>query len=225
VAIVAAFIADREQDVAERYMLHSGIYRYRALGDYQRWAPQLGYERLPEDVVADITRERAELVKTFGREYDGDYGWAAEALGKRRPTFRDIEEAVDLNRWRPWYKLASQATHAGPHALEFDLGLLAGRRVMLSGPSNAGLADPGQSMCISLMLLTVTLLNYSPDAGDLVAMHVLMALADAASAAFLRAHEQLEREDQEEVTVEADDPVSTASRKSASPTPSSIRCT
>jgi Family of unknown function (DUF5677) len=129
----------------------------------------------------------------FGADFDSQYGWAAHVLGTR-PTFRAIEASADMAHYRPFYRMASHPTHAGPKALEHDLGLIR-RTVLLAGPSNPGLADPGHAMCISLTQVTVFLLQLGPNTGDLVTMNVLMALTDAAGDTFIDAHRQLEADD------------------------------
>jgi hypothetical protein len=191
VAVVAGFIGD--QETARRYLSHGGIESYRAARDYQQHARKLGYEPFSDEQMNELATVRTDLLNEFGTEFDTQYGWAAHVLGKR-PTFRDIEERADLAHYRPFYRMASHPTHAGPKALDHDLGLIAGSKVMLAGPSNAGLADPGHSMCISLGQVTVFLLEHDPSTGDLVTMNVLMALTDAAGDAFIEAHQQLEQD-------------------------------
>jgi hypothetical protein len=123
------------------------------------------------------------------------HGWAANALNNVDPKFGDIEAEVALDHLRPYYRMASYPTHAGPKAVAFDLGLN-DHDVMLAGPSNTGLADPGHSIAITLLRVTVSLLNRDPDMGDLVTMTILQATCDAIGGAFLRADQAL-RDDEE----------------------------
>lgn len=67
---------------------------------------------------------------------------------------------------------------------------------MLAGPSNAGLADPGHAMCISLNQITATLLSHSTKFQDLVAMSWLSALTEMAGEAFIEAHRKLEADEE-----------------------------
>jgi hypothetical protein len=191
VAVVAVFIED--QETARRYLSHGAIESYRAARDYQRHAAMLGYEPFSNEEMDELATARAKLLNEFGPDFDAQYGWAAHVLGKR-PTLRAIEEATDMAHYRPYYRMASHPTHAGPKALDHDLGLIRPEVVMLAGPSNAGLADPGHGMCISLSQLTISLLRQNPNMGDLIAMNVLMALTDAAGDAFIEAHRQLEED-------------------------------
>lgn len=65
-----------------------------------------------------ILPQRDKLLAKYGKEFDGQYGWAAKRLANRRPTFRDIEYRVRRygNRVLPYgdrlsYKVASQHIH------------------------------------------------------------------------------------------------------------------
>ncbi len=194
--VVALLIAEHGQDIAERYLLHEVIESHRATADYQQHAVRLGYEPLTAQELADLETTKEALIARFGSAYSRPYGWAANALNNVDPKFGDIEAAVALDHLRPYYRMASYPTHAGPKAIAFDLGLNDDHDVMLAGPSNAGLADPGHSIAITLLRATVSLLNRDPDMGDLVTMTFLQATCDAIGGAFLRADQAL-RDDEE----------------------------
>lgn len=194
VAVVAFFIAKHGQDTARRYTLHDAIESCRAAGEHQQHAAALGQKPIEQEELNELEAERDALLAEFGPGYGTPYGWASAVLGGR-PTFRDIEVDVALDQWRPYYRMASHATHAGPKALSFDLGLLR-TEVMLAGPSNAGLADPGDAAAISLFQVTVALLNLRPDAGDVATMLFLGELTQQVGDAFFAAHDELARDEE-----------------------------
>jgi hypothetical protein len=82
---------------------------------------------------------------------------------------------------------------------------------MLAGPSNAGLADPGQSTPISVHQVTVRLLTTVSDMGDLAMLKFLAGACEAVKDAFMRAERKLdkdhraERESREETETGAGD--------------------
>jgi hypothetical protein len=195
IAVVGSFIANHGQEVAERYLLHEAVESHRAVADYQRYATRLDYEPFSDDELDEMRESRDALVARFGRGYGTPYGWAAGALNHPQPTFRDIEASVSLDHLRPYYRMASHPTHAGPKGIAFDLGLLRGDAALLAGPSNAGLADPGHAMALSLLHSTVTLLNHDPDMGDVVTMMFLLDASDTVGERFIAADRQL-REDE-----------------------------
>lgn len=118
--IVASFIASSPKDTALRYK-DSHIMEY--------WRQnELALEEVPKkerdtrtQLLAQkemISTERNKLLAKYGKEFDGQYGWAAKRLAIRRPTFRDIEHRVrrNGNRILPFgdrlsYKEASQHIH------------------------------------------------------------------------------------------------------------------
>ena len=63
------------------------------------------------------------LVARLGAPYGEEWGWAADRVGKPRPTFHDIENAADLAHRRPFGRWSSQYIHAGPRAQFNVIGL------------------------------------------------------------------------------------------------------
>ena len=91
--------------------------------------------------------------------------------------------------------MANHSVHPNSHANYFKLGLHeTGRRsVLLSGPSNLGLADPGQGVALSLTQITAALVDTNPTVGRAVELMVVHLLQDATGEAFLRAHKEAEK--------------------------------
>ena len=75
-----------------------------------------------EEIGALEAQKSSNSVISSEREYGKDWGWAAKALGQRRVTFTDIEKAVSLAHYRPYFKLACTPNHAGSKGVWFDLG-------------------------------------------------------------------------------------------------------
>ena len=95
---------------------------------------------------------------------------------------------------RPYYRMASDNVHPNSHGAYFRLGLHSSqeKEVLLAGPSNVGLADPGHSTAISLMQLSTTLLATESSFDCVVTMKILAELTDAVGEAFLKVHQELE---------------------------------
>jgi hypothetical protein len=64
--------------------------------------------------------------------------------------------------------------------------------MLLAGPSDLGLADPGHSTAISLSQITFTLLTMKPNIDRLVICQILGRLEDEVGEAFIAAHRALE---------------------------------
>ena len=56
----------------------------------------------------------------FGEDIRHEYGWASGVIGKKAPTFLDIEEFTGLDHWRPRFKRASQHTPRRPPPVRHD---------------------------------------------------------------------------------------------------------
>lgn len=194
ISVVSLFISGEGQEVAERYLLHDGIQRYKLALKLQKHAESLNVEPLSQETVDELKADRDELVAQYGRSFKENYGWAASALGKKPPTFENIEEFVSLEHWRPYYGMASDNVHANAHGAYFRLGLANSQinEVLLAGPSNLGLADPGHSTAVSLNLVTTVLLSTKPNLDCIVISNILQKLVDEIGEEFLQAHRELE---------------------------------
>lgn len=190
IAAVGFFIQSAGNEVAERYLLHNAIESYRAAQQYQEHCKALGYEPLTEKELDEIESEYQHLLSRFGSAYKENYGWAASAI-RKNPTFRDIEQEVGLNHLRPFYRMASHNVHANPKGIFFKLGLYSSQEILLAGPSNTGLADPGHGAAISLGQITIALLGTRPNIDRLVICSILTKLMEEIGDAFLEAQRSL----------------------------------
>lgn len=90
--------------------------------------------------------------------------------------------------------MASHNVHANPKGVLFKLGLQGCTDdILLAGPSNAGLADPGHLTAISLTQVTTTLLTTRPNLDRLVASRILLKLTDEIGETFWVADRRLHR--------------------------------
>lgn len=218
--ITAQFILMQKDgnELAEKYMLYQIVETLQAARHYEKHYAVLGYEPLDPGTIPELERQVNQYRTKFGKQFSevvtkGSYGWAAEALklNKKPPTFDMIEEAVSYAHMRPYYKLASEAIHASPKGLMFDIGNL-DRQLLPAGPSNAGLADPGSIALISFHRCTMLLLLYQRYSEEpslqeihlksLLASQVMQELLKEANQAFLEAHQQLMREEMEQQAFE-----------------------
>ncbi len=159
ICVEARLISQNGNNVAEQFLLHSQISNYQEAELYQKYYQVLGYAP-PDQVEIDTTKGiRDELINRYGKSFVGNYGWAAQILNMKRPTFVDLERIVGLDHLRPFYKLANANVHSGSKGAMFRLGSPLERdNVLVAGPSIYGLGEPGQNTAYSFHLLTQTLL-------------------------------------------------------------------
>ena len=194
ISVVSIFLSEHCQETARRYLLHDTIQRYGLALKLREHAAKLREEPIPQQDFDDLKAERDNLLQEFGKSFKEPYGWAALALRKKHPKIADIEAAVDLQHWRPYYQSASDNVHANVHGNYFSLGSSQlAHQVLLAGPSNMGLADPGQQTVISLCQVTSVLLTAKPYFDGIVIAKILGAWMDDTAKAFVQNQEELEQ--------------------------------
>jgi hypothetical protein len=194
VAVVATFIADQGETLAQRYVAHQAIESKRAADEYERCREDLGYEPIGEAQAGAIRAAYDHALAQFGPRFGkGDYGWAAEQLNRPQPTFKDIEHTVGVGHLRPYYRMASYNVHANPKGVFFKLGTLEESQVLLAGASNAGLADPGQCAALSVAQLSNAHGALDPTLDVCAALRIINSLVPEIADAFAEAAEQRAR--------------------------------
>ena len=184
IAVTAMFLSEHGEPAAERYVIHDIVEVRKAAHQYQLHCRRLKSKRLSARELNRTERHYQAALARFGRHFKEQYGWASAALGKSKPTFADIEIGAGVEHLRPYYKLASHNVHANPRGVFFRLGMLKERQMILAGPSDAGLSDPGQSAAISLAQLSAAICRLHPTLDSCVMAKLIGNLADDVAQAF-----------------------------------------
>ena len=195
ISIVSFMIREHGNDLAERYLLHDTVQRYKLACAHLDFNERIGDDPVPAKYIDRLKAERDELVDRFGSSFKGDYGWAADAIGKLRPTIRDLEEHAGIDHMRLYYRMASDNVHANSHASLYRLGLgldQFGGDTLLAGPSNMGLADPGHSTAISLGQVTINLIGKQPSMCSSLISRMILKLQNRIGNEFLKVHREIE---------------------------------
>lgn len=194
VAVVAAFIFEQDNNVTEQYLEHDVIEEYKSAVQQLNLWPDLKENRDFCLYLDELKVEKTELVRKYGRFFPEDYGWSANVLGGKRPTFREIEKMVNLTYFRPNYREASHNIHAGVRGAFSRLGLHPDcEDILLAGASDFGLASPGHLTAVSLMQATVSLLQGAELLDSLVVMKVIIKQGQTTGKEFWRTHRRLMR--------------------------------
>ena len=201
-AVVSNFISEHGDDVAERYLLHEVVEQRKLAMAYKKHEIRAKLDPLTRAEIEALDERYNALIARYGKAFGRDYGWAASTLRKERPTFVALEEAVELDHLRPYYQMANQNVHPNSHAAFFKLGLdeTGQGEVLLAGPSNLGLADPGHGAALSLTQITAALVTtVSPTIDGVVGLMIVNLMQNETGEAFLEAHKQAELIAQHEV--------------------------
>jgi hypothetical protein len=186
IAVVAQFILHAGKETAERYILHDHVTSYRRALNYMEHHERANLEPIDPEVIEHLKAAYDEVLKIDPR-LKGDYGWAALALNKDKPTFAHLEEATGLDHWRPRYKWATVNTHGAYRTHNSTLGTSESEvPVMLVGESNSGMTDPAHMTAISLNLVTMPVILLEPNLDRLAIANVLERLSDEIGETFWR---------------------------------------
>lgn len=194
VATVSLLILKGGESLAERYILHAAEESRRAAYQYQKYAERLGFEPYSVEELASLDKECLHLEQRFGEHFSEEYGWASDDLKNKRPSFALIEQAVGIDHLRPFYRMASHNVHANPKGVFFKLGLMDESEVILAGPSDYGLADPGQNTALSLVQVTTALLSLDVNFDTAMAQELLLRLSHEIGQEFVTVQRELEEE-------------------------------
>lgn len=189
VTVVAAFIFEQNDKIAEQYLLHDAIEEYKhAVQQLNLW-PELKKDEEFGTYLDELRDYQANLVRECGRFFSEDYGWSASGLEGQRPSFREIEKKVNLSYLRPDYREASHNIHAGVRGTFSRIGLHPDSEdIILAGASNFGLAGPGHLAAVSLTQATVSFLQGVEAIDSIVIMKVIIKQLQITRKEFWRTH-------------------------------------
>jgi hypothetical protein len=140
--VLISFIIQEGDCVAERYLDHETIESYKAAKDYRDCYDRLGFDPISDADIKVLKDVQTQLVTKYGKAFAGNYGWAADALGIKKPTFKDIAAATNTDHLKSHYRLASHGVHANPKGILCRLSQPNCKAALIAGPSVYGLAEP-----------------------------------------------------------------------------------
>ncbi|NQS90559.1 hypothetical protein HQ584_12315 [Patescibacteria group bacterium] len=195
--VIAMFIKDHGQALAEKYLHYEIVENYKEALEYQKNCYKLGYEPLSDKEIDIIKKRKNEIALKYGNDFFKNYGWTADILPKKERNFKSIEGKVNMGHMYSWYKLACNNVHSGPKSILFTSSLpkTAQGTVILAGPTNYGLADPGQNCAISLNQVTITLLLSKLNYDRILVSKALLLYIDEICTSFVRIQKQLEKDE------------------------------
>jgi hypothetical protein len=203
IGVVATVISDGGDELAQRYMAHEAVESKLAFDEYDRCHQALGFKPMSLKERRRVERAFKAAVNAHGPEFGKPYGWAAQHLGLKRVTFKELEDAADRSEMRSYYKMASYNVHADAKGVFHRLGVLGDPWMVIAGASDAGFVDPGQNTAITLVQITALLFRDRISNLDImIRMQLLILVRDEipgalekASRSFDRDHARLQAEE------------------------------
>ena len=207
--VVFLLLADGNAELSRRYLAHDEVESIKGQKEYEEIWEALRFEP-PDWTPQEREQAEAELAEEFGRPFLQGYGWAALLFDDKAPKFKQLQEGVDLDHWRGFYRMASHGTHANSKGTYWNIQSPEPIDVVWAGPSNAGLVDPAQCTLTALADITASLVAYAaseiPESADIdtlagqfiipVRQHVIFHLTDRAIQEFAQVHDQQEAEEE-----------------------------
>jgi hypothetical protein len=191
-AVTAWFLANHGNDCAERYLAHMPIDQLSMAKSYESQAAT-GSAPTPEEMSA-LRAEVTRVCDKYGKHFETQYGWAVGYVPGSRPTFADVEASARMSHLRPYFKWANATVHSGAKGSVIPMGLpsrLHGQSLI--GPSDFGLADPGQNCALSLSQCVLALLSAFPNADRLVRARIISKLQPRIGLEFVKVHKRTRR--------------------------------
>ena len=198
ISVIALFLSEHGETVAERYIEFQQVESWKALQQYIQHYEILRQQPPSDDEMQEVQEAFEKLINKYGKDFRNEYGWASDCLQRQNPKFSDLEKACKIDHLRPFYKMASYSTHANPKGIYFQMSSASVENLILAGPSNAGLADPGHNTALSLMKVWVALSTIDPTFDTILFSKMMNLLAYEIGDKFLKAHNKLE-EDEEKI--------------------------
>lgn len=190
-AVIAALIDAGDTELAQRYIDHDAVDLKRQADDYDAAHddPIGPKQRATIDAAYDAAMAR------YGKDFGTPNGWAAQHLGKAKPTFRDLQDAVGHAIMNPYYKLASFNVHAGSRSMFHRLTTFDPATGPGAGRSNAGLLQPCMNTAYSFMQITAAVLPPPKDIDRQIEIRSLIEIRDRIPPALRKAASQLRRDE------------------------------
>lgn len=196
-AVHTYFIEKYGQKAAQRFL------EFRAIEDYfeaeiqRNHKEKLGIETISDEEM-DILKDNVEDLKNeHGKNFENFYGWAKCTVDDKNYSFKDMEKEVGLDHLRPYYRMANNSVHSGPKGTLFQLGRFEKSEygdMMLSGPSNYGLADPAQNTALSLFQVTTVLVNLNPNSERVLTLKAAEKFLNKIQTEFVSTQKWIEKE-------------------------------
>ena len=82
ISAMSSLISKHGQKLAEKYLLHDTIQRYKIACQHQKYKERIKEEPITQKEFDSLKSERDHLVTLYGNSFKGEYGWAASEIEK-----------------------------------------------------------------------------------------------------------------------------------------------
>ncbi|MBC3233855.1 DUF5677 domain-containing protein [Pseudomonas lurida] len=168
--VVLSLLGNADNSLSVRFKDFQSVLGLRAAEFFNAHSKVTGEPPISAEVMTELQEAFDRAIQEHGSDFDRENGWAKVLLpDTKKITFSKLEELSGYQSLRPQYKLASQYVHTGADSLDNNMGLYLSRKnILLTGPSNEGLAQPLMFCGLSLVgSLSVIANEYPQNQRDL----------------------------------------------------------
>ncbi len=148
-SLVSNVLLHADDETLQRYVDHRLVNEFRLAEAHTKHEGLIIEPPPPQEELSRLRKARDDAVKKYGKAFKGPYGWAAHLASPFR-GLASLEKIANLEHNRPYFELACINVHADSRGLFWSMGLPSDVSGALAGATDAGLALPGQSACISV---------------------------------------------------------------------------
>lgn len=162
--VILSILSSADSAVSERFLDFRSVLDYRAATFFNEFGGMGESEKISTIDMARLEVTYRDVLAKYEVGFDKENGWAAPLIADRgKITFFKLEALSGYDPLRVQYKLASQYVHTGADSLGNRLGLcLSKKNILLTGPSNEGLAQPLIYCGLSLVAALSSLVHEYP---------------------------------------------------------------
>lgn len=194
VSVISNFLSNNPEELCQQYLDYYHIENYSELIEYTNNCFKLGYEPFTKEDISVAEKVINDLKQKYGNDFSKNYGWLTGFLPKEKRNFAGIEETIDFKEYRSFYKMANNYVHSGSKGFLYKLGTIEQNEILLAGPSNYGLADPGINTAFSFLQTTKTLTYFESYLEDSVFYQLAMKLYESLRIEFVTIQKEIEKE-------------------------------
>lgn len=159
-SVTFLYLYDSDYEVIHMYNDYEIIEKYKKAREYKACENSLDLEKLENGVWEELSKERDEIIKKYGKDFSEGYGWTMRDLPKGRRNFRELEKHVGTEKLRIIYSWANESVHAGVSGIKDKLSLREQESYhFLTGSNDCGFLDPVQYTSYSLCQMSEVLLG------------------------------------------------------------------
>lgn len=200
IATISLFILNNGKDCAQRFIDHQHIESRKIALKHAEYAQRIKSDGPTQEELDKLNRIYNSLINKYGKSFNGVYGWAIKALGfdkaKGNCNFSQIEKKVQLDHYRPYYGISSQTIHSSYKGIDYKVRLgtqSMNHDVILAGRSSSGFTLPASSTSLSLLRITLFLLQIESNLDCVIYIKILTEFEKEIGETFLEIENSLKR--------------------------------